>query len=65
MSLLQPGTIRMVQSLNVPGILSVGRVLLRPSLLMPHIAVPHIGLLDFERLQRSGEIPIKMPETAS
>lgn len=44
----------MVQSFNAAGILGIGRVLLRPSLLLPHVAVPHIGHLDFQELKNIG-----------
>mmetsp|Transcript_3025 Transcript_3025/g.4321 ORF Transcript_3025/g.4321 Transcript_3025/m.4321 type:complete len:279 (+) Transcript_3025:96-932(+) len=42
------------QSVNIPGILSFGRVLVNPSIAIPHISVPHISYLNFETLHQIG-----------
>jgi hypothetical protein len=46
--------VKMVQSINVPGILALGRLLRRPSLLVPHLAVQDINALDFKALKQAG-----------
>lgn len=46
----------MVQSINIPGLLRLGTVLRRPSLLLPHVSVSHIGHLDFKAMHRAGKI---------
>ncbi|CAN0023714.1 unnamed protein product, partial [Heterosigma akashiwo] len=42
------------QSINVPAILSLGRVVVNPSIAIPHISVPHISYLNFQALHDIG-----------
>jgi len=42
------------QNLNVPALLSLGRVIVQPSIAIPHISVPHISYLNFQTLFNIG-----------
>ncbi|CAM9368357.1 unnamed protein product [Chrysoparadoxa australica] len=42
------------QSFNAKAVLTLAKVILKPSLAVPHMAVPHIGHVDFQALRNMG-----------